>query len=163
MRTGRPSRLHAFDYRGLYRYSLTFCTDWRRQLFVRHEAVDLVLSQFLRTAANEEFAIIAYCFMPDHVHLLIEGLADTSDGKRFIIRSKQCSAHAYAAILKARLWQPNGFEHVLRDEEKTHMVARYILENPVRAGLVQSPLDYPFLGSQVYGVKELLEGLYQRT
>ena len=143
MRTGRPSRLHGFDYLGLHRYSLTF-----------------VLTEFVRTARIEEFAIIAYCFMPDHVHLLVEALSETSDGRRFIIRSKQRSAHAYAAQFKARLWQPNGFEHVLRDDEKTRVVARYILENPVRAGLVPSPLDYPFLGSEIYTVRDLIEGLY---
>ena len=160
MHTGRPPRLRTFDYLGFHRYSLTFCTDWRRKWFVKHPAVNLVLSQFLRTAINKEFAIIVYCFMPDHVHLLIEGLTPASDGKEFIVRAKQCSAHAFADQFNVRLWQPSGFEHVVRDDEKTQIIARYILENPVRAGLVRSPLDYPFSGSQVYKLEELLEGLY---
>ena len=101
--------------------------------------------------------------MPDHVHLLVEGLADGSNCKQFITKSKQCSAHAYAEEFNARLWQPFGFEHVLRDDEKVQVVARYILENPVRAGLTRTVLDYPFLGSQVYDVKELLDGLLVRS
>jgi putative transposase len=124
--------------------------------------VELVLSQFLRVAGREGFAILAYCFMPDHVHLLIEGLRDDSDARKFIIKSKQCSAHAYAQAFGARLWQPFGYEHVLRDDETVQVVARYILENPVRAGLAKTVLDYSFLGSQVYDVKEFVATLPER-
>ena len=122
----------------------------------------LVLSQFLRIAATEGFSVLAYCFMPDHVHLLIEGLRDDSDARKFIIKSKQCSAHAYAQAFGARLWQPFGYEHVLRDDEDAKVVARYILENPVRAGLSETVLAYPFLGSQMCNVKELVETLPER-
>jgi hypothetical protein len=51
---------------------------------------------------------------------------------------------------------------VLRDEERVDVVARYILENPVRAGFVKRVLEYPFLGSLVYDVKALLDGLIGR-
>ena len=121
--------------------------------------MELVLSQFLRISGREGFVVLAYCFMPDHVHLLIEGLRDDSDARKFIIKSKQCSAHAYAQTFGARLWQPFGYEHVLRADEKVQVVARYILENPVRAGLAKTVLDYAFLGSQVYDVKELVATL----
>ena len=159
MHTRRPARLKQFSYIGLQRYSLTFCTDWKRKWFENADAVELVLSQFLRVAANERFAVLAYCFMPDHVHLLIEGMQDDSDARKFIVKSKQCSAHAYAEAFRARLWQPFGYEHVLRGDEKASVVARYILENPVRAGLARTVLEYPFLGSQVYDVEELLATL----
>jgi REP element-mobilizing transposase RayT len=86
--------------------------------------VQLVLSQFLRVADKEGFAILAYCFMPDHVHLLMEGLRDDSDAKKFITKSKQCSAHAYAQTFSARPWQPFGYEHVLRDDEKATTTAQ---------------------------------------
>ena len=54
------------------------------------------------------------------------------------------------------LWQRSYFEHVLRDEEDTIGVAKYILENPVRAGLVERPEAYPYLGSMTVSVEELL-------
>ena len=107
MHTSRPARLKQHSYIGVQRYSLTFCTDWKRKWFENAEAVQLVLSQFLRVAANEGFVILTYCFMPDHVHLLVEGLRDDSDAKKFIIKSKQCSAHAYAEAFGHRLWQPD--------------------------------------------------------
>ena len=45
-----------------------------------------------------------------------------------------------------RLWQRYGYERVLRGTDETFAVAKYILENPVRAGIVRAPRDYPYLG-----------------
>jgi putative transposase len=121
--------------------------------------VTLVLSQILRAADEQGFVIVAYCFMPDHLHLLIEGETESSDCLRFIARAKQCAGFYYAKTFSGRLWQRYGFEHVLRDDEITTVVARYILENPVRAGLVQSVEKYPYVGSKVYPLADLLEGV----
>src|SRR3989442_642381 len=117
MITRSPGHLKTFDYLGLHRYSLTFCTDRRRQLFVNAAVVDLVLTQISRAANENQFGIIAYCFMPDHVHLLIEGQSDASDCKRFIARAKQYSGFYYSKAHHGVLWQRYGFEHVLRDDE----------------------------------------------
>ena len=97
--------------------------------------------------------------MPDHLHLLIEGETQTSDCKRFIARAKQYSGYQHAATFKERLWQRYGFERVLREGETSAVVARYILENPIRAGLVTRVEDYPFAGSFVYTLTQLLDSL----
>jgi putative transposase len=152
-----PQHLPAFPYTGLYRYFLTFCTDRRRPAFRDAGAVDLVFMQILRAATEEAFAIIAYCFMPDHLHLLIEARSEASDGRRFITRAKQFSGFYYSARFRERLWQRYGYERVLRSTEDTRAVARYILENPLRAGLVSEPAQYPFLGSCEYRLQDLLE------
>src|SRR5712691_9588634 len=144
MRTGSPGHLKTFAYVGLHRYSLTFCTDRRRHLFMKADVVGLVLAQISRAATENQFAIVAYCFMRDHVHLLAEGTSDTSDCKRFIARAKQYSGFYYKKEHRGVLWQRYGFEHVLRDDELTQVVARYILENPIRAGLAKRVEDYPY-------------------
>ena len=95
--------------------------------------------------------------MPDHLHLLIEGLAEDSDCKRFIARIKQSSGFYYKREFGTPLWQRYGFERVVRDSEQTFVVARYILENPVRAGLARTIDEYPFLGSFVYTLPELID------
>jgi len=157
--TGNPGHLKAFDYIGPHRYFLTFCTYSRRRVFVTRERVDVVLLQIERSADEEQFAIIADVFMPDHLHLLIEGQAEYSDCRRFIKRAKQFSGYHYARSFGHRLWQRYGFERVLRDDEATLVVAKYILENPLRAGLVRCVQDYPFAGSRVYSLEEILESL----
>jgi REP-associated tyrosine transposase len=95
MQTGNPGRLASFDYIGLYRYSLTFCTCRRGKHFVEPEHVELVLRQIVRSANDTGFAIVAYCFMPDHVHLLVEAQSEASDCRMFIKRAKQFSGFYY--------------------------------------------------------------------
>jgi len=100
--------------------------------------------------------------MPDHVHLLAEGRRENSDCLRFITRAKQFSGFHYKAAFKHRLWQRYGYEHTLRSHEGALSVARYILENPVRAGLVACIEDYPFSGSSVYSLEQILEAVQLR-
>jgi putative transposase len=163
VRTGSPGHLKTFDYLGPHRYSLTFCTTLRNPLFTTHAVVGLVLEQIARAADEQECAVIAYCFMPDHVHVLVEGKSADSDGKKFIARAKQYSGFYHKREHGSTLWQRYGFEHVPRDEELTLVVAKYILENPLRAGLVKRVEDYPFVGSLAYSLAELLEAIASKS
>jgi putative transposase len=156
---GRPGHLRNFDYTGFHRYFLTLSTFQRRQLFTTTDVVSLVLLQFRRAAREESVAITGYCFMPDHVHLLLAGTSETADFLRFIRAAKQYSGFYYRQCFGGRLWQPDCYERVLHDEDGNGPVLRYILENPVRAGLAGEPLDYPFLGSDVHSTRQLGEFL----
>jgi putative transposase len=159
MRTGTPGHLKTFNYLGEYRYFLTFCTHQRHRAFVSAERVDVASTQILRAAADERFALTAYCYMPDHLHLLAEGRTAASDCRRFIARAKQFSGFYYQKNFGERLWQRYGYERVLREDEATLSVARYIVANPIRAGLANNIHDYPFIGSTTYTVAEILDGL----
>jgi REP-associated tyrosine transposase len=68
-------------------------------------AVELVLAQIRRSAHDEQFTIPAYCFMPDHLHLLVEAAANRSDGLKFITRAKQLSGFHYRQRYRLSLWQ----------------------------------------------------------
>ena len=150
------ARLKAFDYIGLHRYFLTICCDDRRHLFTAPQAVDSTLMQLRRVATDEQFAVLAYCFMPDHLHLLVAGTRADSSLPEFVRLFKQQSAFAWKQATGARLWQRGDFDRVLRADEDTPDGVRYVLANPVRAGLVQSPLDYPYLGSLTMDIAELI-------
>ena len=95
--------------------------------------------------------------MPDHLHLLIEGTSDDSDGRRFIKAFKQYSGYCYSKTRNEKLWQRYGFEHVLRDDETTIEVVKYILGNPVRAGLAATVEDI-VVGSLAHELKDLSGG-----
>jgi REP element-mobilizing transposase RayT len=75
----RPGHLRDFDYLGPLRYFLTFVTHRRQHHFANDGAVTLVWLQFLRAARQEGFEILAFCFMPDHVHLVVVRTFDSSD------------------------------------------------------------------------------------
>jgi putative transposase len=104
-------------------------------------------------------AIVAECYMPDHLHLLVEGQAAHSDCRRFISLAKQLSGFHYYQASGQRLWQRYGYERVLRSDEATLSVARYIVENPVRSGLADRVTEYSFLGSTHYTVEQIVEAV----
>ena len=158
MHSKRP-RLDPSQYVGFHRVFLTFCTDDRHRFFTRADVVSLVYEHILNAASGSHEAIIAYCFMPDHLHLLVAGEDEASDALRFVHQAKQRSAFAFSNRFSLRLWQPSFHDRVLREEEATVSVARYIVENPVRARIVESPRAYPFLGSSKYGIDQIMEAV----
>ena len=93
--------------------------------------------------------------MPDHAHFLVEGKTATADFRKFVRRAKQRSGQLYARESGERLWQDGYFERVLRKDTDVREVARYIVWNPVRAGLVQRPSEYPHLGSELLSNDDL--------
>lgn len=85
--------------------------------------------------------------MHDHLHLLIEGKNSNADMKSFVILFKQKTAYWFKGIYGEKLWGANYYEHMLRNDEATIAVARYIIQNPVRKGIVEDYNSYPYSGS----------------
>lgn len=131
-----------FDYVGYYRYFLTICTFNRTKVLVTDAQVQPIVLQLSHGSDAHKFSVPAYCLMPDHIHVLVAGEHETADFREFV----------------------RVFKHVLREEEGTFAVARYIIENPVRAGLVANPLDYPYIGSLTVSARDLMYSVQiQRT
>jgi len=83
--------------------------------------------------------------MPDHVHLVVEGCGDNSDLLRFVKIAKQRVVYSLREEHAVRhVWQEGFHDWVLRPHQSTEDAVRYVLNNPIRAGLVEKPEDYPF-------------------
>ena len=76
--------------------------------------------------------------MPDHAHMLATFGPDASMEK--IVRSWKRHSARYASIR----WQRDFFDHRLRNDESFEEKAAYILNNPIRAGLVARSEDWPY-------------------
>ena len=113
------------------------------------------MSQILQSANDLEFDVVVYCLMPDHAHLLLFARSEASDFIRCVKQIKQVTGFYHRQATGRRLWQPGYHERILRDDEATLAVARYILENPVRAGLAKALGEWPLAGSGVYTWPEL--------
>jgi putative transposase len=159
MAARRPPRLHSAQYVGFHQYFVTFCAFERQALLVSPPAFELISKQLLRSAGVHGFAVLAYCCMPDHMHLLVEGLREGADLRPFISEFKQKTAFTYKRLSGASLWQDGFHDHVLRSDECARSVARYLLANPVRAGLVRHSLEWPYIGSERYELRVLLESV----
>ena len=95
--------------------------------------------------------------MPDHLHLVLAASDERADFQRFMSNWKQRSGHGYKQRTSELLWQESYHDHVLRNDEETDRIVRYVLENPVRKGLVAKFDQYRFSGSDVYSKAQLKE------
>jgi REP element-mobilizing transposase RayT len=124
-------------------YLLTTNTRDREPIFKDFNSGRAVVNQF-RCAQDQGFAnSLAWVVMPDHFHWLVElqqeSLCDLMQ------RTKSMSTKAVNQFTgrKVTLWQKGFHDRALRREEDLVKVARYIVANPLRAGLVEKPGDYP--------------------
>lgn len=109
----RPPRLKKFDYLGHHRYSLTIVCFQRRTLFVERAIAETVVQQIWQSAERFAFAILAYCIMPDHLHLLVQGNAENSHLPTYVAHFKQQAAQKTRKYCD-RLWQPGYFDRADR-------------------------------------------------
>ncbi len=146
----KRNRLPLEVYRGAGAYSLTLTCAHRRVVFADNGLVGSCIETLRSCAEKHGFAVLAYCFMPDHVHLLVEGGAG-SDVQQFVKDFKQRTGYAYRRVSGEPLWGKSYYDHVLRREEDVREAARYVVDNPVRAGLVAAARDHPYSGSFAWG------------
>lgn len=119
-------------------------------LALSENARDLVLKHCLRDH-GVRVELLAAVVMPDHVHLLLRALRN-ADGWPIplveIMQSlKSATAHRINKLLRRSgpVWEEESFDHVLRSYESLEDKREYIRQNPVKAGLVQTPEDYRWL------------------
>ena len=99
----------------------------------------------LRSATRIQ--VFAYCLMPDHSHLLV-GVTELLPLPKLVGAWKsRCYRAARQRGRMRPFWQRSFYDHALRSDEDLVHTARYVLANPVRAGLVLDSHDYPLCGS----------------
>ena len=128
---------------------LTFCTEKR---WILPECVrSLVLESCLHDNGSK-FDLQIVVVMPDHVHMifvpLVNGHASETISLALITDAiKGASAHKMNKALgrNGHVWQAESFDHVLRSSESLDQKVQYLLDNPVRRGLVSQWQEYPWL------------------
>jgi len=91
------------------------------------------------------YALIAWCVMPNHVHVVLEPIGAHSLSQ--IVKSwKAFTAARINAMLRrsGRLWAPDYFDRFMRSNEHLSTTIAYVENNPVAAGLCACPADWPF-------------------
>ena len=108
------------------------------------EALRKVLMHF----DGKRYRLHAWVIMPNHVHLLIEPLEQRSLTE-VMQGIKSVSAHESNKLLKREgpFWQPESYDHLVRDQEDFDRCRNYIPQNPVKAKLARTPQDYVFSSS----------------
>jgi len=122
-------------------YLITFVTVSRETLFADLFAARLVINSLMKSKGAETMCFVV---MPDHVHWLMQ-LRPHGVLTPVISGVKSSSARGINRYLgrSGPIWQTGYHDHALRREENVRDAARYIVANPLRAGLVKSVSQYP--------------------
>ena len=126
-------------------YLVTTVTAGRRARFVDIASARPVIEMLSRTHDDKTGLWLAWVLMPDHFHGLLS-LGEQASVSEVMRRFKGRSGHAWNNVMggKASLWEVGFHDHALRFDEDRRTVARYIIGNPVRAGIVKKVGNYPF-------------------
>ncbi|MBN9691986.1 MAG: hypothetical protein J0M24_17220 [Verrucomicrobia bacterium] len=106
----------------------------------------------LHASARQGLICPAYCLMPDHAHLVWMGLRTQTDQREAMtwLRTRM------APLLEPHHWQHQAHDHVLTEKERRRgpfmdACSEYILLNPWRAGLAQTPHEWRYVGAVIPG------------
>jgi len=155
-------RLSNEFYKGEVSVAFTLCLkgDVAAGFSLRELNIVNAFTKILTSAVTKADCIIpVYCFMPDHQHLIIIGTHKDSDIWKTIVNYKQKTGFWMAANKPGMKWQKDFYDHILRKHEDIAVQVRYILDNPVRKGLVTSWQENPFKGSVGCKLEDILNGI----
>jgi putative transposase len=116
--------------------------------------VESLLAILREQSGRFDFEVHAYCFMPDHCHLLLTGRTADANLSEMIRGFKGCAAKSLRQFGIFDAWQKGFYEHILRSGEDCASAMAYIFENPVRAGLAKDNYAWPLSGSFVLEWRE---------
>jgi len=127
-----------------YVYLVTTATHRRECLFADFATARLAVAALNHRETLATSQLLTWVLMPDHLHLLAQ-LGEADDLCRLVNRLKSRVGRVVNRHLARRdpVWQCGYHEHLLRKEEDLKEVARYVVLNPVRAGLVGRASEYP--------------------
>ncbi len=149
-RRQRRPRLDGFDYRGPLADHLVLGTAGRRHYLADPSVASDCLKHLVAMSSRSRFRVLAYTVLPDHLHLLLVGMDEDAYLVGFVDRFKQLTGFTFKCRTGRRLWQQSFYDHVLRGEEAPLDVARYVFENPVRAGLAECWDEYALSGGEYF-------------
>ncbi|MGH9626857.1 MAG: REP-associated tyrosine transposase [Bryobacteraceae bacterium] len=119
--------------------------------YLRLPEIAEVVVHSIRGGAERDYLLHSWVVMPNHVHLLI---TPWIDAPVLLRRMKGVSAREANQLLKRTgqaFWQDESYDRLVRSPEEFQRIQNYIIQNPVRAELVQSAEQYPWSSAATAG------------
>ncbi|MFK7773825.1 MAG: transposase [Saprospiraceae bacterium] len=127
---------------------------------LKNETIAQIVKDKLHEYDNQLYRLIAYCIMPNHVHVLFATSIQLENETEFLPDGtpknyiqldkimkliKGGSSVAANRVLgrKGTFWQKDSYDHFVRNEKEYNNIVFYILNNPVKARLVNDRADWP--------------------
>ena len=118
--------------------------------WLEEPAIAQLLADSLHFRHGRVYALDTFCIMPTHAHVIFTPLT-ASNGKPHSLSSIMQSLKGYTAhksntilVREGAFWHHESYDHVVRDAEEHDRIIKYVLNNPVKAGLVADWRDWPW-------------------
>ena len=117
-------------------------------MWLRDSRIAGVVARACHYHNGQTYILDVFCIMPNHVHLVCTPLAKadgTYHAMSAIMHSlKGYTAHRANQILRrtGAFWQHENYDHVVRGDNEWRRISTYLLNNPVKAGLVSRPEEW---------------------
>lgn len=118
--------------------------------YLRNSAVAQLIQDNFWFHDGRSYRLLAWVLMPNHVHVLVE----TWEPLAKILKKWKSYTASEAIKLLGRVqpfWKADYFDRYIRDLEQYRRVVRYIENNPVKAGLVLAPAEWPWSSARYRG------------
>jgi len=124
-------------------YFITTVTNERKAVFDDRLLARLLVAE-LRQATETGFVeSLAWVIMPDHLHWLFILRKGTLDSVINCVKSRSAISINSHIGTNGRFWQKGFHDRAIRRDEDIRSVARYIVANPLRAGITDDIGTYP--------------------
>jgi putative transposase len=124
-------------------YLVTTITQGRAPLFADWRMGRLVVAEMRASQDGGWVESLAWVLMPDHLHWLFALREGELDGLMRRVKSRSAIEIRRGLGGEGRVWQKGYHDHAARRDEDVRALARYVVANPLRAGLVRTLGDYP--------------------
>ncbi|WP_417615681.1 REP-associated tyrosine transposase [Oceanisphaera sp.] len=125
-------------------YHITICTRYRQPVFSNWQTGRLAVQEFKHVQSQLGVQSLAWVLMPDHLHWLLQLNKEASLARTVSIFKGRSARNINQYLARTGgLWQKGFYEQAIRQDEDLRQIARYIVANPLRAGLVQKIGNYP--------------------
>jgi putative transposase len=123
-------------------------------LYLAQPEVAGIIVQSLQSVVANTFCLLhAFVVMPNHVHVLWTPHIALSDLVRRVKGSTACQSNKCLGRTGEQFWQQEYFDRTVRNDEEFARIRRYIEWNPVKAGIVAHPKEFPWSSAGKAGLK----------
>ncbi len=123
---------------------VTISTHKRKPILLNESARQAIVDSFL---AAENYIVGRYVVMPDHIHFFCApNLHPPESLKKWVTYWKSQTTRRMKYVAERPLWQRDFWDRQLRSGDSYSEKWSYVRNNPVRAGLIEKAVDWPYQG-----------------
>ena len=123
---------------------VTVCTDKRKPILARADVFEILLDSWRQ---SDHWSVGRFVVLPDHIHLFCApAKTEATDLKPWVIYWRSLASRVWPRVEEQPVWQWDYWDRQLRSDESYAAKWEYVVNNPVRHGIVKCADEWPFKG-----------------